>query len=79
MKCSMRYYTIYGAITMDRPTFEAYLINYINRDKLYNLVGLLGDGKASVERHVHHHPFRLAKEVFGPDNVITFEKIRESI
>ena len=67
-----RFYVIDGTIVLDFHAFRAFLINYIHEHKLYDLRNLLGDGEASVERHVNHHPFRLAKEIFGADRVITY-------
>lgn len=69
-----RYYVLSETVVFDRPAFEAFLINYIHAHKLYDLRNLLGDGAVSVERHVQHHPFRTAKEIFGCDKVVTYEK-----
>lgn len=69
-----RFYVLCNTVVFDRPLFEAFLINYIHAHQMYDLRNLLGDGAVSVERHVQHHPLRLAKEIFGRDNVITYEK-----
>ena len=71
----MRFYILHHALVTDRATFEAFLINYINEKQLYELRNLLGDGKAGVETHVHHHPLRLAREIWGYENVQTYVKI----
>lgn len=71
----IRMYELFNTVEFKRPEFEAYLINYIHKNKLYNLRYLLGNGKNSVEQHVHHHPLSLAREIFGHDNVNTFEVV----
>lgn len=68
-----RFYVIDDEMTFNRKDFEAFLINWIFDNELFNLRNLLGDGAIGVERHVKHHPFRLAREIFGEDNVVTFE------
>lgn len=59
-----------NGLEFNRNEFEQFLIEHIHENELYDLRGLLGDGKISVERHVKHHPLRLAREIFGPDNVV---------
>ena len=68
-----RFYVVDDEMTFNRKDFEAFLINWIFDNELFNLRNLLGDGAIGVERHVKHHPLRLAREIFGEDNVITFE------
>lgn len=69
-----RMYVVDGSLEFNRKEFESFLIEYIHENELYNLANLLGDGAASVERHVKHHPLRLAREIFGMDNVVTYTK-----
>ena len=68
-----RFYVIDDEMTFNRKDFEAFLISWIFDNELFNLRNLLGDGAIGVERHVKHHPLRLAREIFGDDNVVTFE------
>ena len=63
-----------GAFEFNRKEFEEFLIDYIHDNELYELYGLLGDGRDSVERHVKHHPYRLAREIFGEENVVICTK-----
>lgn len=70
----MRIYIIDDSLEFNRKEFEEFLIETIVENEMYDLRNLLGDGKASVERHVKHHPFRLAREIFGDDRVVTYEK-----
>ena len=69
-----RMYVIDGSMEFNRKEFEDFLIEHIHENELYDLANLLGDGAKGVERHVKHHPFRLAREIFGADNVVTYEK-----
>lgn len=75
----MQMYIIDDSLEFNRKEFEEFLIETIVENEMYNLIYLLGDGKASVERHVRHHPFKLAKEIFGDDRVVTYEKIGNKI
>ena len=70
----MRMYVIDDSLEFTRKEFESFLIEFIIDNELFGLRGLLGDGAVSVERHVKHHPFRLAKEIFGEDKVVTYVK-----
>lgn len=67
-----RFYVIDGSMEFSREEFIEFLIDYIHDNELYDLRNLLGDGKISVERHVKHHPLRLAREIFG--DVETYTK-----
>ena len=68
-------YLINGTMELTRKEFEEMLIDHIIENKLYNLKGLLGDTfEEAIIRHVKHHPFRLAKEIFGEENVIILHK-----
>lgn len=69
-----RMYVIDGSLEFNRKEFESFLIDHIHDNELYDLKGLLGDGAINVERHVKHHPLRLAKEIFGVDAVVTYIK-----
>ena len=74
-----RGYIINGVLEFDRKEFEEFLIDYIQDNELYNLRNLIGIRGAKniekvVERNVKHHPFRLAREIFGQDNVVTFTR-----
>lgn len=64
------FYLINGTYEFSRKDFEEFLIDYIHDNELYELRGLLGDGRDSVKRHVKHHPLRLAREIFGEENVV---------
>ena len=68
-----RYYVVDG-FEYNRVDFENFLIEWIHENKLYDLRNLMGDGNIGVERHVKHHPYRLAREIFGEDHVATYEK-----
>ena len=68
-----RMYVVDG-LEFGRKEFEEFLITLIYENELYDLTGLLGNGKVSVERHVKHHPFRIAREIFGAENVVTYTK-----
>lgn len=70
-------YIINGVLEFDRKEFEEFLIDYIQDNELYNLRNLIGIEGAKniekvVERNVKHHPLRIAREIFGHDNVVTF-------
>ena len=67
-----RMYVVDDEMVFNRKDFEAFLINWIFDNELFELRNLLGDGAIGVERHVKHHPLRLAKEIFGDDNVLTY-------
>ena len=69
-----RMYVVDGSLEFTRKEFESFLIEHIHENELYDLNGLLGDGVASIERHVKHHPLRLAREIFGADAVVTYTK-----
>ena len=70
----MRMYIIDDSLEFNRKEFEEFLIETIVENEMYNLRNLLGDGKAGVERHVKHHPFRLAREIFEDNRIVTYEK-----
>ena len=68
-------YLINGTMELTRKEFEDMLIDHIIENKLYNLRGLLRDTfEEAIIRHVKHHPFRLAKEIFGEENVIILHR-----
>lgn len=69
-----RMYVVDGSLEFNRKEFESFLIDHIHDNELYDLNGLLGGGAISVERHVKHHPLRLAREIFGADAVVTYTK-----
>ena len=67
-------YILFDTVKLNRREFEAFLINYITKHHRYNLRGLLGDTcEVAIIHHVKHHPYRLAKELLGVDNVILKE------
>lgn len=65
-----KFYLINGTYEFNRKDFEEFLIDYIHDNELYELRGLLGGGRKSVKHHVKHHPLRLAREIFGEENVV---------
>lgn len=74
-----RGYIISGVLEFDRKEFEEFLFYCIQDNELYNLRNLIGIENAEniekvIERNVKHHPLRLAREIFGENNVVTFTK-----
>lgn len=65
-----KFFLINGTYEFNKKDFEEFLIDYIHDNELYELRGLLGGGRKSVKRHVKHHPLRLAREIFGEENVV---------
>ena len=74
-----RGYIINGVLEFDRKEFEEFLFYCIQDNELYNLRNLIGienaeDTEKVVKRNIKHHPLRLAREIFGKDNVVTFTR-----
>lgn len=64
-----RYFLCNGSVYEDNE-FSEFLINYIHKNKLYNLSRLCGrydikDKEILVIKNVRVHPIRLAREIFG--------------
>ena len=66
----VRFYEIadYGVFTHEK--FMEFMVDYIQTKKLFNLRNLLSC--YTVEKNVVHHGFRLAREIFGGNNVKTW-------
>ena len=69
-----RVYVVDGSLEMNRKEFENFLIELIHENELYDLPGLHGDDSKWVERHVKHHPYWLALQIFGENRVVTFQR-----
>ena len=68
--CEVRFYEIAGYGVFTREKFMEFMIDYIQTKKLFNLRNLLS--RYTVEKNVEHHGFRLAREIFGGNNVKTW-------
>ncbi len=81
-----RMYVIDGSLELNRRDFEHYLFDLITENELYDLRNLNNGGTdireisddeerfTIIKRKISHHPFRLAREIFGEDRVVTYER-----
>ena len=81
-----RMYVIDGSREMNRRDFEHYLFELITENELFGLRNLNNGGvdleniadeeerDTIIKRKISHHPFRLAREIFGEDRVVTYER-----
>lgn len=75
-------YVIDGSMEFNRKEFEHYLFDLITENELFDLRNLNNGGcdlngitdeeqrDRIIKRKISHHPFRLAKEIFGEDRVV---------
>lgn len=69
-----RYYVIDGSLEFTRKEFEKFLLETVEENGLTpNEIPSLGTG-VTPARSIEHHPFRVARQIFGADNVVTYEK-----
>lgn len=81
-----RMYVIDGSMEMNRKEFEHFLFELITDNEIFDLRNLNNGGVNLIEieneddrntiikRKISHHPFRLAREIFGENRVVTYEK-----
>lgn len=70
-----RMYIVDASLELNRKEFENYLFELITENELYDLKNLMGATKESdIKRVIAHHPYRLAKEIFGIGRVFTYLK-----
>lgn len=69
-----RYYEINNMVRFNRKEMENFLIHYVAKHNLTaGEIPSLGTG-VTIERSIKHHPFRVARQIFGNDKVVTYTK-----